>query len=136
MGKEQIDQLAGPGELVCTAVAATTDAMVQRRAASSAEFCLPVRVTHRLAERGPTPTVPRPSRSQPVAVPCLSVWIRRASRVRGGRDWLVEVGEDRLEHPRVVNAGEDPNGTAAALAGLDVEAEYPLQPRCPALPRT
>jgi hypothetical protein len=37
------------------------------------------------------------------------------------------VPEDLLDHHRIVDAGDDLNLAAAALAGLDVDIEHPLQ---------
>ena len=47
------------------------------------------------------------------------------------------MGEDLLDHHRILNAGNDLDGTAAFPAGLDVDGEHPLESlrpghRCPA----
>jgi|GEM_PF-1761727 hypothetical protein len=41
--------------------------------------------------------------------------------------FLIEVGEDLLDHHRIVNAGDDPHRPAAFPAGLDVDIEHPLE---------
>ena len=52
--------------------------------------------------------------------------------------FLIEVGEDLLDHHRIVDAGDDPHRPAAFPAGLDVDIEHPLETlhpvhRCPSL---
>ena len=37
------------------------------------------------------------------------------------------MGEDLLDHHRIVNAGDDPDRPAAFPAGLDVDIEHPLE---------
>ena len=41
-----------------------------------------------------------------------------------------EMIEDALDHHRVFNAGNHPHCAAAVLAGIDVDAKYPLQAPC------
>jgi len=56
----------------------------------------------------------RPARRQP------------GSFCRGA--FLIEVGEELLDHHRVLDAGDDFERPAAGPTGLDVDAKYPLQP--------
>ena len=41
--------------------------------------------------------------------------------------FLIEVGENLLDHHRIVDAGDDPHRPAAFTAGLDVDIEHPLE---------
>ena len=64
---------------------------------------------------------------------------RRPASFRRGA-FLIEVGEDLLDHHRIVDAGDDPHRPAAFTAGLDVDIEHPLETlrpahRCPSLGR-
>ena len=39
--------------------------------------------------------------------------------------------ENRADDAGIFNAGDDLHGTAAGLAGFDIDAEYPLEALCP-----
>jgi hypothetical protein len=39
---------------------------------------------------------------------------------------VLQVIEDLLDHHRIFDAGDDLYGTAAGLAGLNVDTEYPF----------
>jgi len=43
----------------------------------------------------------------------------------------VEVGEDLLDHHRILDAGDDAHRPAAGRAGLDVDLEHALEALCP-----
>ncbi len=41
------------------------------------------------------------------------------------------MSEDLLDHQRILDAGDDPDGATAGSAGLDVDVEHPLQALSP-----
>ncbi len=56
---------------------------------------------------------------------------QRPSFWQSGAFWwnvlLVQVSEDFLDHRRILDAGNDPDGATAGSAGLDVDVEHPFQ---------
>lgn len=41
-----------------------------------------------------------------------------------GRRVQIQMGEDLADHGRILDTGDDPDGTAADTAGFDVDIEY------------
>ena len=65
--------------------------------------------------------------------------LRRSPAV-GQRRWrgmgLSQVGEDHVNHCRILDAGDDFDGTAALTSGFDVDVEHALEALCPRHGRT
>lgn len=62
-----------------------------------------------------------------IEVAALGRRAKRRSSSGAGRDLLaVEVGENLLDHHRILDTDDDPHGTTAGDAGFDVDVEHPF----------
>jgi hypothetical protein len=70
-----------------------------------------------------------------VSIEKSRLWWRRTvlwkqSRPGGGR-FILQMRQNSLNHPRIFNAGDDLDLPSTALAGLDIDVKYTLEPLHP-----